>query len=141
MSDSACEVLLMFGTERRLFRLSVPLWEKVEKACDAGPGVIARRLASATGAAGSDVRRIAYGSLGEFRVQDVRAPILQGLIGGGMKAEDAAALVEEWVDSRPLIDSVPTALAVVLVSIMGPEDEPLKPPVGDAAAGEGTGGA
>ena len=138
MSRSA-EIFLDLGVEERKFRLTPVRWEKVQEACDAGPPEIARRLAAmAVMPKGyNPVQMAAAGGLGSWRIQDVKAPLVQGLIGGGMKDEDAGRLVRELLEERPLIDFVPIALAVVMASIVGAkdEDEPPGEPKGSVTRG------
>lgn len=126
MTSRAGEVELAFGTETYCFRLPIGGWRKVQEACDAGPPELLARLsapfeAMRAGVKAADVIR--SGLLGRWRVDDVRAPILHGLIGGGMEPPKAAALVREWVDERPLLEPLSVAYQVVLASISGPEDE------------------
>jgi len=130
----SAEVSLWLGPEQRVFRLTVPMLEKVQEATDAGPPELIARMAGmlAAPAGMSNLQRAVMGGLGRWRVQDIHAPILFGLIGGGMDPPAAARIVEEWVSERPLIESVPVALAALMAAVFGPEDEPL----GEPTAGE-----
>ncbi|MFN8994455.1 MAG: hypothetical protein ACK5X3_12460, partial [Pseudomonadota bacterium] len=75
-----------FGTEEQDFRLRVGEWRDVEKACDAGLGEIAARIAplaslveaGVAAQAGGLLSAISRGALGRARLDDVRAPILYG---------------------------------------------------------------
>lgn len=64
---------------------------------------------------------------------DLRDVIRLGLMGGGTKAELIPGLVKRYVDERPLFESVPVALAVLGVALVGVPDDPAgkKPPVED----------
>lgn len=114
MSGTA-EIQLRFGPDEQVFKLGMGELRRIQETCDAGPMELMGRLGS-----------------GMWRIDDVRAPILHGLIGGGMVAEKAGVLVERYVDERPLSLSVNTAYAVLGAAILPPEDEPL----GEKAAGE-----
>ncbi|MCA6272738.1 MAG: gene transfer agent family protein, partial [Phenylobacterium sp.] len=95
-----------FGTEEHGFLLRVGEWRDVEKACDAGLGEIASRIAplvalvdlAGTETAGGLMQAITAGGLGRLRLDDVRAPILHGLIGGGRTSTEAGALVKKVFD-------------------------------------------
>jgi hypothetical protein len=56
---------------------------------------------------------------GEWKVDDYRETLLQGLLGGGMSALDANKLIRKWVDDRPAKESLMPAQAVLLAWIMG----------------------
>lgn len=132
------EVTLEFGTDEHPFRLAIGQWRKVQEVCDAGPPEILARLSPLFHALRQGLtadQAISMGLVGTWRVDDVREPILQGLVGGGMAAELAGRLVRELVDNRPLMDSVPLAYQIVLASQVGAEDEkPLGEPLGAQAS-------
>jgi hypothetical protein len=129
-------VTLDFGGEPRAFRLGIGELRRLQEKCDAGPGEIARRLAPyilygterrAAAEAGVAVPAllpaIAAGRLGEWRIDDVRETLFLGLIGGGMAPNEAGALIRQWVDSRPLLETIPTAFEVAMAAIAGVDDE------------------
>ncbi len=90
----------------------------LEEYCKAGFAVIYGRLAS-----------------GNWYVNDVREPIRLGLIGGGMKPDDAMNIVKASVDGNPrgLAESVITAMAVLEAAIIGvPDDTVGKKSASDA---------
>lgn len=127
------------GGVERTFRLGLGQIRAVEQACDAGLGELAQRLAT-----WPDMRErhpeagllalVAAGAIGRWRVADVREPILQGLLGAGLDAREAHAVVKQWVEERPLVENVGLALGVVLAPLFGPEGDALgKSP---AATGE-----
>jgi hypothetical protein len=136
-----------FGTEEQAFRLRVGEWRDVEKACDAGLGEIAARIAplaslvraGAASIPGGLIGAVAAGGLGRARLDDVRAPLLHGLIGGGRTSTEAGALVRLVFDEAiaagrgPMIEFADLALAIVLQAIVGLEDES---PPGEPAAAE-----
>lgn len=114
----ASEVLLPFGGEDRLFRLSIGRLRALQEKCDAGPPELLTRYVTKT-----------------WRVDDVREPLLQGLVGAGMAQHEAQRLVELHVDEEPLMQFVPLAQAVVMACLVGAPDgeEP-----GETAAGAAT---
>lgn len=130
------EVTLEFAGEERAFRLALGQLRKVQEKCDAGPGELLARLGPVFFATKQGLtleQAIAAGYLGTWRVDDVREPILQGLLGANMAGPEALKLVKEWVEERPLLESVATAYQVVMASIIGAEDEKA---VGESQAAE-----
>ena len=102
------EVRLAFGTEERAFRLGIAEWRQVQERCNAGPVELLRRLTA-----------------GDWRVDDVREIMLQGLIGGGMDSTLSGITVRNVLDEAPLTKFVQGAYMIALASLSGPEDEPL----------------
>jgi hypothetical protein len=130
MSRTA-EISLPFGAEERKFRLGLGELRAIQERCDAGPGELAQRLAPivrAIAAKLTPTQMMAAGLMGTWRIDDVREPILQGLIGGGMTPTAAGALVRGEFDPRPLaLEHLPLALAILTEGYLPPEDEPPKP--------------
>lgn len=61
------------------------------------------------------------------RVPWVREIIRLGLIGGGLKPTEANALVKNYVDQRPFMESVLHAQAILSAAVVGfPEDAPTE---------------
>lgn len=128
-------IMRSFGVQKRAFCLKVAQWRDLEKARDCGLGMIAARLAPLvalkSGAArGVNIMNaISAGHLGEARLDDVREPILRGLIGGGLSSTEAGDLVsnvfDEGVDAGrgPLFEWAPLAFEIVTNAIIGLEDE------------------
>lgn len=75
---------------------------KLQEKTGIGPGVILQHLQT-----------------GEWKVDDYRETILQGLLGGGMSAPDAAKLVKNWVDERPAKESLIPAQTILMAFILG----------------------
>jgi hypothetical protein len=129
MSRSAT-LVRQWGSEERTFRLGIGEWRKIQETCDAGPGEIAQRIA-----AWAAIRRampnanfidlLAAGGAGRWRVDDVREVLFRGLTGGGLDPTSAGRLLRELHDERPLLENLALALEIVLVSLSGPEDEPV----------------
>lgn len=130
----AGEITLEFGGEERVFRLALGQWRKVQEKCDAGPAELLARLAPMFAARRQQLNMaqiMGNGLLGTWRVDDVREVILQGLLGGDTPGPKALELVKDWVDERPIFESVEIAYQVVLASVFGVEDEK---PVGESQA-------
>lgn len=130
------EVVRLWGDADRRFRLGIGEWRKVQETCDAGPAEIAARLACWSAArkrapTATFLDLLASGALGGWRVDDIREPIYRGLIGGGMEPTAAGRLLRELYDERPLLENIDLALEIVLVSLVGPEDEPVGEPLGE----------
>ena len=120
------EVSLAFGDGEHTFRLPIGGWRRVQEATDAGPFELLARMSAPFQAIKAGVTTadlIGMGLLGFARVDDIRAVVLHGLIGGGATPPEAAQLVAMWVDERPLLESLPIAYQVVFASVTGVEDE------------------
>mgnify|MGYP001627483063 CR=1 FL=1 len=131
--------LEMFGGEERSFRVALAELRAIQSACDAGPAVVAERLARCV-----QVKRahpqanifelLALG-LGDWRIEDVREPILQALIGGGLSPNAAGALVRRHIDDRGLkglVENVELALVCIAAGVADDEDDPA---MGESPAG------
>lgn len=88
------------------FRLGWGGLIELQEKCDAGPFVILRRLMTGT-----------------WRVEDIAQTIRLGLIGGGATPEQALKLVTRYVESRPPLENVPIAVAVLGEAVQGAPDE------------------
>jgi len=99
---------LDFGDDKYQFRLAWGELVKVQEACNAGPYVVLQRLYSQT-----------------WEMNDIREVIRWGLIGGGMQPNQALKLVRDYVESRPPLESVLQAQAILSAGLMGAPDEPL----------------
>lgn len=104
----AAEVTLLFGGEDRLFRLPLGRLRALQEKTDAGPMELLKRF-----------------TVGNWRIDDVREPILQGLIGGGMNQHEATKLVQSYFDDTPTFPHVQFAQVIVSAAIIGVEDESL----------------
>lgn len=110
MSRSA-EVTLAFGGEDRLFRLPLGRLRSLQEKTDAGPMELLQRYAGSN-----------------WRIDDVREAILQGLIGGGTDQHTATKLVQSYFDDTPVLPHVAFAQSIVAAAIIGVEDESLGEP-------------
>lgn len=132
-----------FGGERRSFRVGLGELRRIQEACDAGPPVIAGRLARCVqvlrAMPKATVGDLALAGLGDWNVDDIREPVLQGLLGAGMAPTDAARLVVRWIDQRGfqgLIENAGLALALVIAGVDVPKDDPVSG--GQAGAAKAT---
>ncbi|WP_299009928.1 gene transfer agent family protein [uncultured Caulobacter sp.] len=94
-------VVLQWGDEETVFRLRLGEWRRIQERCDAGPGEIYRRLVTVAMAMEKGftlAQAAAVGMIGDWRVDDMREVIVQGLIGGGRSELEARALVQRRVD-------------------------------------------
>lgn len=98
------------------FLLTIELLRALQTKCDAGPAWVLARL-----------------STQQWMVDDVIATIQLGLEGGGMDKADARKLVQNFVEDRPLTESLKTAQMALMSSLYTTEDEDL--PSGEAQAG------
>lgn len=87
------------------FRLAVAQIEELQEKTSCGPYALLQRIASGT-----------------WMLGDVRETIRLGLIGGGMKPVDALRLVRDYVDERPLLESVAPARTILMAALMGAPD-------------------
>jgi hypothetical protein len=128
MSRTA-EITLQFGDTERTFRLGIKELLKLQERCadriigERGPFRILRDIEAGNG-----------------RVEDIRQPILLGLQGAGMRAEDAAKLVKEWVEDRPWHENTIIAMLIIRQALAGPLDDTINetgqdPPPGEKIAG------
>jgi len=116
----------MLGGEDRFFRFGLAEHERLQEALDMGISLVVQNLhpyAASTRAGVPIARVLDAGVLGNVRLDQIRAVILNGLIGGGMAPNDAAKVVTSWVDNRPVLENALTAYAIGLAALIGPDDE------------------
>lgn len=127
-------IVLMLGGEDRNFRFGLAEHERLQETLDMGLSLVVQNLHPY---AASTRAGLPFGTvldarvLGDVRLDQIKAVILNGLIGGGMAPNDAAKVVTTWVDNRPVLENALTAYAIGLAALIGPDDE--------EAAGELTG--
>lgn len=90
------------------FQLRIGELQQLQEACDAGPMHIRARLLST-----------------EWRVADVRETLRLGLIGAGMKQDEALTLIRRHVDPPYLAENTVNAVLVISASVIGVEEERL----------------
>lgn len=88
------------------FELKIGQLRALQDACDAGPSLILERLTS-----------------GRWLVDDVIQTIRFGLEGGGMEKSEARKLTRMHVEEEPLLQHVPVAQAILISSLVGPEED------------------
>lgn len=103
------------------FRLAWGGLVSLQEACDAGPMVILGRLQS-----------------GNWRMADIRETIRLGLIGGGATPEKALALVRDYVEARPPIESIQLAQGILATAVIGAPEEDEQEGEAHAAPETGT---
>jgi hypothetical protein len=96
-----------FGDAERTFALPAPLIEELERKCNAGIGVIAKRLFA-----------------GQFSHADILQTIRLALIGGGEKPEIAASLVKVYAETAPINQVLPLAVSILSTVFFGKADPP-----------------
>lgn len=114
-------IAFAWGEGETRFRLAIGEWRELQTKTGVGPARLFSRLNS-----------------GDWQVDDLVEVIRLGLIGGGAKPADARRLVDYYVVGRPLLESVPVALAIVGAGLIG-GDEPVGKEDRPAAAADGTG--
>lgn len=112
MQNRNATVELAFADGTYTFRLAWGGLEKVQEACDAGPYVVFERL-----------------SFGQWKTNDIREVIRQGLLGGGNDAATVRRLIRDYVEERPPLEVLPVAKAVMAAALIGAreEDDTKKP--------------
>jgi len=95
------------------FLLKMGNLRALQSACDAGPNQIFERIRS-----------------GDWLVDDLFETIRQGLIGGGMKGTEASTLCLSMFERHPLREFENTAMAILIASLVGVEDDPVGEPEG-----------
>lgn len=100
------DVTFEWGEGETTFRLGLGELRKLQERVDAGPYELLRRLTSGT-----------------WRVDDIIVPIRLGLMGGGAKDDDVRRLVRDYVEEKPLLDSVMIAAKILEAAIAGAPDE------------------
>lgn len=100
--DGGGPIRLFYGDQQYAFALGLDQWRAIQDKTDCGPGEIYRRLflvASALEGGMSLGDAAAAGLIGDWRVDDVRETVVQGLIGGDdLSALQANVLVRKHFD-------------------------------------------
>ncbi|MGE3874092.1 MAG: gene transfer agent family protein [Parvibaculaceae bacterium] len=99
-------ITLDFGDGTYVFFLGWGELTELQEKCDAGPLVLYHRLFDGT-----------------WRAGDVSHAVRLGLIGGGLEPIKALRLVQNYVEARPLLESLPVAQGVIAAALIGAPDE------------------
>ena len=110
MSRSA-KVRLEWGEGEDAFRLAIGQLDEYDELTGCGPG--------------HALGLIRAGLYANWKPKMVREAIRLGLIGAGMDPHGALRLVKRYVDARPIGESLATAQAVLLASVVGAPEEPI----------------
>jgi hypothetical protein len=103
---SHCVLIAELGGEEHQFALFLGQWEELQEKLGLGPLEIFGKLSRL-----------------EFRANWLREITRLGLIGGGMRPNDAKRLVERYVDSVPFAEAWPLAFQIVARSCYRPDEE------------------
>jgi len=114
-------ITLPWADGDHIFRLAWGELELLQETCDAGPYVILDRLTNGT-----------------WRMQDISATIRLALIGGGLEPAKALTLVRQYVETRPPVENLQLAQAVLSAGCVGAPDEELGKKKEHATADETT---
>lgn len=102
---------LSWADGKYTFRLGWGELALLQEATDCGPYFLLERLGGK-----------------HWRIGDISSAIRLALIGGGAEPAKALSLVEAYVKSRPPMENVMLAYAIVSAGVQGAPDEPLKKP-------------
>lgn len=134
MSDTAIE--LDFGDGRYRFWLPMARIIEIERLCgDKSILLMHEEMSLALRQFPGD-EAVSFAGGGAARIRDVFEVIRCGAIGGGLSPIDAKQLADNYVDGRPIAETLPVAWAILNAAIMGvslkkkaeaPESESSKP--------------
>lgn len=99
----------------RVTAITIP-WADAEYTFDLRLGEV-RKLQAQTGLGVPALLRNLQSD--NYKVDDFRETILQGLLGGGMDVERARGLVKKWVDQRPARENVIPAISILMAWLVG----------------------
>lgn len=103
-----------FGDAERTFRLTPKLIVELERKTGVGIGALITRVVGR-----------------QFTHADLSETIRLGLIGGGTSPGEAEALVLTYASSRPLAETYPLALAILMALWSGASDDEKSATVAD----------
>jgi len=92
----------VWAGDERVFRLGIGELLALEEKLDSGCAAVLNRIGS-----------------GAWRIADLKEPIRLGLMGGGMDAKRAKALVDEHVAPGRLLEAAVLARAILLKALVG----------------------
>lgn len=109
-----------WGDGTYTFRLAYGQWLELDQLLGVGPMALYVRLLNR-----------------QWKANDIREVVRLGLIGGGCDPLKALRLVKNYVEDRPLLESLPVALSIVAASLT-PPDGVRKPGEAEAAETDAT---
>lgn len=131
-------IRLHWGAEEYAFDLGLDQWRRIQDRCNAGPGEIYRRLivvAMALQQGLTLAQAAAMGMIGDWRIDDMREVLLQGLIGGGLTEIEAGPIIRRLVDGdRDFKVNLALAYAVAKHGLRDFEDAPPGESTGEAGS-------
>lgn len=107
------KLALAWPDQAREYRLRLGELRQLQEKCDAGPLEILARIQT-----------------GRWRVDDIYQTIRLGLIGGGMRMDEALTLVDLTVADGRLGECAIYAQAILSAAVTGPPDEAIEGPRG-----------
>jgi hypothetical protein len=127
------KVYRVFGGEERAFQLRYGEALELERLRNKGLELMFRSMGGTVG--NDDIPddiALLLGGAGDYRIEDVAQTIRLGLEGGGMKPNDAAALVQRYVKDVPdWLNNVRLATVIIGAFLAGVPDEPVGKPQGE----------
>lgn len=108
MSRSA-DITLEWPDKERTYRLGIKELRKLQEALDAGPMQVFIRLSDQS-----------------WRVDDILEVIRIGALGGGATIDEARTILTQWVEMRPVAESLPYAQAILAAALHGVPDDPIE---------------
>ena len=127
MSRSGESTFEWGGEPERVFRLGLGEIRKIQEKTGCGPlGIVSRcaiSMAAIHAHASGDYVTLSRLDLAHLAEKShTREVVLQGLLGTGMPAPEAHALVRDWGDERPLQESLGPAAAIAGAVVYGVEE-------------------
>lgn len=107
-----------FGDGEHSFALPFPMIEELQRRTGVGIGALFHRVRSM-----------------HFTIADISETIRLALIGGGMEPKAALAMVQTYVEKRPLTESLPIVFAILETIWFGSVSDPAPGAEGEAAHG------
>lgn len=112
-------ITLKFGPGEYTFFLPMARICEVERLCgDKSIGLMYEELSLSIGIERDSGAHL-FASSGPFRLRDIYEIIRCAAIGGGLSPLEAKTLVDEYVDGRPISETLPVAWAILRATIEG----------------------
>ena len=128
-----------FGGEARTFLVQIEQLRAIQEACGVGPAEIVTRLAVPVDLLRNNpkatVFELALQGLGTWSIDMVRAPILHGLVGGGLTMAQATRLVRQNIDMRGFVGLVEHTILAFTLVVAGVSQPAKEGELGEGQAG------